>query len=145
MHSCCELLVLLTWIGDKTQKILKACMKNFRLFKTVIHDSLSWPNSMQSSYILISCFIPSFSLCTAVAAAAKSLQSCLTLCDPIDGGPPGSGIPGILQARILKWVAISFSSAWKWKVKVKSLSHVRLLATPWTVIRLPHNCTHLTR
>ena len=67
------------------------------------------------------------------AAAPKSLQSCLTLCDPIDGSPPGSPIPGILQTRTLEWVAISFSSAWKWKVKVKSLSRVRLLATPWTV------------
>ena len=66
------------------------------------------------------------------AAAAKSLQSCLTLCDPIDGGPPGSPVPGILQARTLEWVAISFSNAWKWKVKVKSLSHVRLVATPGT-------------
>ena len=60
------------------------------------------------------------------AAAAKSLQSCPTLCDPIDGSPPGSPIPGILQARALEWVAISFSNAWKWKVKVKSLSRVRL-------------------
>ena len=66
------------------------------------------------------------------AAAAKSLQSCPTLCDPIDGSPPGSPIPGILQARTLEWVAISFSNAWKWKVKVKSLSHIRLLVTPWT-------------
>ena len=65
-----------------------------------------------------------------VAAAAKSLQTCPTLCDPIDGSPPGSPDPGILQARTLKWVAISFSKAWKWKVKVKSLSHVQLLATP---------------
>ena len=65
-------------------------------------------------------------------AAAKSLQSCPTLCDPIDGNPPGSPVPGILQARTLEWVAISFSSAWKWKVKVKSLSWVRLSATPWT-------------
>ena len=64
---------------------------------------------------------------------AKSLQSCLTLCDPIDSSPRGSPIPGILQARTLEWVAIFFSSAWKWKVKVKSLSLVRLLATPWTV------------
>ena len=69
---------------------------------------------------------------TAAAAATKSLQSCLTLCDPIDGSPPGSPVPGILQARTLEWVAISFSSAWKWEVKVKSLSRVRLLATPWT-------------
>ena len=65
-------------------------------------------------------------------AAAKSLQSCPTLCDPIDGSPPGSAVTGILQARTLEWVAISFSNAWKWKVKVKSLSCVRLLATPWT-------------
>ena len=66
-----------------------------------------------------------------IATAIKSLQSCLTLCDPIDGSPPGSPISGILQARILEWVAISFSNAWKWKVKVKSLSRVQLLATPW--------------
>ena len=65
-------------------------------------------------------------------AAAKSLQSCPTLCNPIDGSPTGSPIPGILQARTLEWVAISFSNAWKWKVKVKSVSRVRLLATPWT-------------
>ena len=64
------------------------------------------------------------------AAAAKSLQSCLTLSDPIDSSPPGSPVPGILQARTLEWVAISFSNAWKWNVKVKSLSRVRLLATP---------------
>ena len=64
--------------------------------------------------------------------AAKLLQSCLTLCDPIDSSPPGSPISGILQARTLEWVAISFCNAWKWKVKVKSLSHVRLRDTPWT-------------
>ena len=101
------------------------------------------------------------------AAAAKSLQSCPTLWDPIDGSPPGSPIPGILQARTMEWVAIAFSNAWKWKVKVKSLSLVRLLATPWTEahqvppsmefsrqecwsgvplpsLKLPHNCTHFT-
>ena len=66
------------------------------------------------------------------AAAAKSLQSCPTLCDPIDSSPLGSFVPGILQARTLEWVAISFSNAWKWKVKVKSLSRAWLLATPWT-------------
>ena len=66
------------------------------------------------------------------AAAAKSLQSCPTLCDPIDGSPPGSSVPGILQARTLEWVAIFFSSAWKWNLKMKSLSHVQLSATPWT-------------
>ena len=64
---------------------------------------------------------------------AKLLQSCPTLCNPIDGSPPGSPVPGILQARTLEWVAISFFNAWKWKVKVKSLSCVRLLAIPWTV------------
>ena len=68
----------------------------------------------------------------AAAATAKLLQSCPTLCDPIDGSPPGSPVPGILQAGTLEWVAISFSNAWKWKVKGKSLSRVRLLATSWT-------------
>ena len=68
----------------------------------------------------------------AAAAAAKSLQSCPTLCDPIDSSSPGSPVPGILQARTLEWVAISFSNAWKWKVKVKLLSRVQLLVTPWT-------------
>ena len=72
-------------------------------------------------------------------SAAKSCQPCPTLCDPIDGGPPGSSIPGILQAGTLEWVAISFSNAWKWKVKVKLLNHVRLLVTPWTAAyRLLH-------
>ena len=66
------------------------------------------------------------------AAAAKSLQMCPTLCDPIDGSPPGSPVPGILQARTLEWVAISFSNAWKWNVKAKSLICVRLLAIPST-------------
>ena len=77
---------------------------------------------------------PSIVLCgiAASAAAAKSLQLCPTLWDPRDGRPPGSPIPGILQARTLEWVAIAFSNAWKWKGKVKSLSRVQLLATPWT-------------
>ena len=64
--------------------------------------------------------------------AAKSHQLCPTLCDPIDGSPPGSSVPGILQARTPEWVAIAFSSAWKWKVKLKSLSCVQLLVTQWT-------------
>ena len=67
-----------------------------------------------------------------ITAAAKSLQSCPTLCDPIDGSPPGSPVPGILKARTLEWVAISFSNVWKWKVKVKLLSFVQLVATWWT-------------
>ena len=81
--------------------------------------------------LLIKLYTPYISS-TKAAAVAKSLQLCPTLCDPIDSSPPGFPIPGILQARILEWVAISFSNAWKWKVKVKLLSRVRLLATPWT-------------
>ena len=69
----------------------------------------------------------------AAAAAAKSIQSCPTLCDPTEGTAPGSTVPAILQARTLEWVAISFSNAWKWKVKVKSLSRVRLLATSFSL------------
>ena len=95
-------------------------------------------------------------------AAAKSLQSCPALCDPIDSSPLGSPVPGILQARTLEWIAISLSNAWKWKVKEKSLSRVRLLATPWTAahqappsmgfsrqeywsgVPLPSPCIHLS-
>ena len=76
--------------------------------------------------------LPIPNLSASAAAAAKSLQSCQTLCDPIDGSPPGSPVPDILQERTLEWVAISFSKAWKWKLKVKSLSRVWLLAAPWT-------------
>ena len=71
-------------------------------------------------------------IAAAAAAAAKSLQSCPTLCDPIDGSPPGSPVPGILQAGTLEWAAISFSKAWKWKVNVKLLSRVPLFTIPWT-------------
>ena len=71
-------------------------------------------------------------LTNTAAAAAKLLQSCPTLCDPIDGSQPGSPVPGILQARTLEWVAISFSNAWKWKNTVKLLSRVWLLVNPWT-------------
>ena len=77
--------------------------------------------------------------------AAKSPQSCLTLCDPIDGSPPGCPVPGILQARTLEWVAISFSSAWTWKVKVKSLSRIRLLAVPWTAAYQAPPSMHFSR
>ena len=74
--------------------------------------------------------------------AAKLLQSCPTLCDPVDGSPPGSPIPRLLQARTLEWVAISFSNVGKWKVKVKSLSRVRLLATSWTACSPPGSSIH---
>ena len=79
------------------------------------------------------------------AAAAKSLQSCLTLCDPIDGSPPGFFVPGILQARTPEWVAISCSNTWKWRVKVKSLSHVWLFETPWTVAYQDSPCMGFSR
>ena len=75
-----------------------------------------------------------FCILRAAAATAKSLQLCPTLCDPIDGSPPGSPAPGILQARTLEWVAISFSNAWKWRVKEKSLSRVQFVVTPWTAV-----------
>ena len=90
-----------------------------------------WLPSHHSSLLLC---LSSLSTCisSVTAATAKSLQSCPTLCDPIEGSLPGSPVPGILQARTLEWVVISFSNAWKWKVKVKSLSHVRPSATPWT-------------
>ena len=92
------------------------------------------PTSFLFCFALFSyhCCIVSICICLLKLFHAAAAKSCLTLCDPIDGRPPGSPVPGILQARALEWVAISFSSAWKWKVKVKSLSHVRLLATPWT-------------
>ena len=84
-----------------------------------------WLPNVTPSYIHHSCLL-------FAAAAAKSLQLCPTLCDPIDSSPPSFPVPGILQAITLVWVAMSFSNAWKWKAKVKSLSRVWLLATPWT-------------
>ena len=90
------------------------------------------PTEFLRSYLYILDINSLSSTCIVAAAAAKSLQLCPTLCDPIDGSPPGSSVPGILQARTLEWVAISFSNAWKWKVKGKSHSRVWLLATPWT-------------
>ena len=91
-------------------------------------DSLAF--SVNSSLWNILQFL--FTALSMISAAAKSLQLCLTLCDPIGGSPPGSAVPGILQARTLEWAAMSFSNAWKWKVKVKSPSRVHLSATPWT-------------
>ena len=96
-----------------------------RLVSHVQFFTTPWTAANQASLS----FTVSWSLLTY---AAKSLQSCPTLCDPIDGSPPGSPIPGILQAKTLEWVAISFSNAWNLKVKVKSLSRLWLLATPWT-------------
>ena len=98
------------------------------LFKGLPQKQQQWLNNYQTSYVNKGSLLTIHS----AAAAAKSLQSCLTLCDPIDGSPPGSHISGILQARTLEWVVISFSNAWKWKVKGKSLSRVGLLVTSWT-------------
>ena len=94
--------------------------------------NLSSTGFIYSTTVWVLWVICKYVIITAAAAAAKSLQSCPTLCDPIDGSPPGSPVPGILQARTLEWVAMSFSNASKWKVKVKSLSRVRLWATPGT-------------
>ena len=92
-----------------------------------------WTKGSESTMVPISPVVHLYLFHRLVAAAtAKSLQSCPTLCDPIDSSPPGSAIPGILQARTQEWVAISFSNAWKWKVKVKLLSRAQLIATPWT-------------
>ena len=107
----------------------------------IINQSMSWgtlnywrkKQNQHQTILLSHKFLPTIIYSPAAAAAAtKSLQLCLTLCDPIDGSQPGSPVPGILQARTLEWVAISFSSAWKWKLKVKSLSCIQLFATPWT-------------
>ena len=114
---------MLSSILKKILKYVKRLTKFIFKLDFRKHDSTAWPTMAQ--------FFSLVKLISA-AAAAKSLQSCPTLCDPIDGSPPGFPVPGILQARTLEWVAISFSNAWKWKVKVKSLSCVRLLATPRT-------------
>ena len=127
--------------------IRTCCGYYYILFLSVAH-SLNLKNGhlneSNSDIILeeaLSCFwIVLSSILTSIAS--KSLQSCPTLCDPIDGSPPGSPVPGILQARTLEWVAISSSNAWKWKVKVKLLSRVWLLATPWSVCSLPGSSIH---
>ena len=100
-----------TWLSDWTELIL---------------------NFMTFLWFLECLFLQCFPNCSSLsaAAAAKSLQSCLTLCDPRDGSPPGSPVPGILQARTLEWVAISFSKAWKWKVKMKLLIKCLTLRDP---------------
>ena len=104
------------------------------MVRFIINLSLFCASSRTVTYVYFFVVYPSLYSVSVLplAAAAKSLQSCLTLCDPIDSSPPGSPVPGILQARTLEWVSISFSNAWKWNVKVKSLSHARLLVTPRT-------------
>ena len=118
------LLFIKTGIASSSHR-LEMCLKKELLFLIVCWWMLvQWQCSTHQATVSL--------LYKRDAAAAKTLQSCPTLCDPIDGSPLGSSVPGILQARILEWVAISFSNAWKRKVKVKSLSRARLLGTPWT-------------
>ena len=128
-----------SWLYPWTGSIPKLDLGIYQIWQNPQLDVLIlvniYSNSSQNIYVLhliLASLIRTFGNCICSAAAAKSLQSCPSLCDPIDGSPPGSPVPGILQAGTLEWVAISFSSAWKWRVKVKSLSHVQLLATPWT-------------
>ena len=116
----------------RLKKNLKIILFKFALGKDQIKDVTFQPSLMALTAIKMSLQGAEWGKEEIKYGAAKSLQSCPTLCDPIDGSPPGSLVPGILQAKTLEWVAISFSNAWKWKVKVKSLSHVRLLATSWT-------------
>ena len=123
--SCLENLLQTSWLSlDLSRPVLVLITSIF----------LPFLRGMLAAYICLVSSRPSEwgRLLHMLTAATKSLQSCPTLCDPIDGNPPGSPLPGILQARKLEWVAISFSTAWRCKVKVKSLSRVRLLATPWT-------------
>ena len=101
--------------------------QSFRMVLLLGGSLLAWKITEPLNLIFQMC------LHSAAAAAAKSIQLCPTLCDPIDSSPQGSPVPGILQARTLEWVAISFSIVWKWKVKVKLLSRNWLVATPWTV------------
>ena len=124
-------IVLIYYVQQITsKKLLKPCFCFVFLW---------YHTSLQCLYLL-ACSDSASQLCTKprgtwslfAAAAAKSLQSCPTLCDPTDGSPPGSAVPRILQARTLEWVAIAFSTVWEWKVKVKLLGRVQLVATPWT-------------
>ena len=132
--------ILAIWIGDFhyyslcviVRSAVNSCL--FLISVNVFFSSVWFFFIFPDSLLEFSWCLPIFSS-SAAATAAKSFQSCPTLCDPIDGRPPGSPVPGILQARTLEWVAISFSNAWKWKWKVQSLSHVWFLATPWTAAR----------
>ena len=146
-------------------KLKDSCSLKENLWQTsTAETSLCWQSSTESSLLCSSSYIWMWELddkeglalknwCFQIVVLVKtlvspldskeiklpsllSLQSCLTLCDPIDGSPPGSPVPGLLQARTLEWVAISLSNAWKWRVKGKSPSRVRLLATPWTAAHL---------
>ena len=116
--------VLFTWISWSFKPPLNISVKLMGPLNCILDCHVNH----QQTFLGIYCILAY----STAAATAKSLQSCPNLCDPIDGSPSGSPIPGILQARTLERVTISFSNAWKWKVKVKLLSRVWLLATPWT-------------
>ena len=131
--------IYLPWSDGNRCHDLSFLNVEFTFIKRLFSSSLSAIRVVLSAYLRLMIFLPAILIpaCAssnlaflmmycAAAAAAKLPQSCLTLCDPIDGSPPGSPVPGILQARTLEWVAISFSNAWTWKMKVKSLSRVRL-------------------
>ena len=115
--------------GTANEHIVQWQFKKFCKGEESLEDEecSGWPSEVKSDRLRASLKVILLQL-----HAAASLHSCPTLCDPIDSSPPGSPVPGILQARKLVWVTISFSNAWKWKVKVKLLSYVRPLATPWT-------------
>ena len=133
-----RLLCLMHWQADSLPLSYQGtCVEIQELFfptlKVYELSQICAPNQINNYYLLSTFWVPNtMPHLTPAAAAAKLLQSCPTLCDLRDGSPPGSPIPGILQARTLEWVAMSFSNAWKWKVKVKSLSRVRPSVTPWT-------------
>jgi len=122
------------WVQSRLQPICSLCWVSSTTAFQALHTWTWCANPFCSCLCLVVLWRQAFNYEWLIrsAAAAKSLQSCPTLCDPIDRSPPGSPVPGILQARTLEWVAISFSNAWTWKVKGKSLSHVQLLVTPWT-------------
>ena len=133
-------LLVNTWISQvyNSEKHILPDFSSFCKYILCIQKGILRTRNFWFSYVsrcmLLGWLLPFLNIWVSAAAvaAAKLLQSCPTLCNPIDDSPPGSPVPGILQARTLEWVAISFSNAWKWKVKVKSLSWVRLLVTPWT-------------
>ena len=121
----------MTVIKKMDNNVLASLWTNQNLH-TLLVEMQNGVASLKNSLVIPLNIVTMWHLKSYYTAAAASLQSCPTLCDPRDGSPPGSSVPGILQARTREWVAISFSNAWKWKVKVKSLSRVWLLATPPT-------------
>ena len=124
-YGPCDLLKYI-YYSSLSYTVGACCLSILYMVFCICQPPAFFPLCLFCTFVFYVCELPT------AAAAAKSLQLCPTLCDPTDSNPPGSTVPGILQARILEWVAISFSNAWKWKVKVKSLSRDWLLATSWT-------------